>query len=103
MLEDITVSSEVARAARSTRSESDARTSRAAQERKLIERSLPPGKTYTEAVERATARKRHMWSALEWMLVPEDDRIEDFQRYCVSLCQGNRKAGEALAMTATWA
>lgn len=76
----------------------------AEQQRRLIARNLPPWKTFAEAVERATARKRHMWgpTAYEFMLMPEEQRIREFDRYCTGLCGGNKAAGLALSEWVAW-
>jgi hypothetical protein len=67
-----------------------------------IAATLPPGKTYAEALDLAKAFKDRLWSAFEWMLQPEDARIDELHRLCTSLCSGDAECGRELAERAVW-
>lgn len=68
-----------------------------------IQASLPPGKTYAEALARAKNLNRRLYTSYEWMMVPEDRRIDELNRFCAALCQGDKECGAELALSAVWA
>ena len=63
---------------------------------------LPPGKTRDEALQRASNYARVLWSRRDWLARPEDERIEELQRFCIQLFGGDAKEGHALATDAMW-
>lgn len=60
---------------------------------------LPAGRTYTEALNRAIARRRHLWRRD----MDEDERIDALTAYCIALYRGDEEAGRLLAQAAIWA
>lgn len=60
---------------------------------------LPPGRTYTEALARAVARRRTLWNRD----MDEDERIDQLNAFCIGLYRGDEDAGKALAQAAIWA
>lgn len=67
----------------------------------LIEAALPPGKTYKEALQRASNCRDALWGFAGCDL-DEDEKVGELETYCTRLCQGNKKAGVALAEEAMW-
>lgn len=66
-----------------------------------IEDCLPEGKTYEEALTRATFRKLHLWSERDDL--SEDAKLIELERFCVALCGGNTGAGANLCTDAVMA
>jgi hypothetical protein len=64
-----------------------------------IENALPAGKTYEEALARASARKRRLWTR-ELPFLQEEGCIAALEKYCIALCGGDRLAGKQLATDA---
>lgn len=65
-----------------------------------IAATLPPGKTYDEALRRAVNYRNALWND-PWSGT-EDERIDELDAYCMRLCQGNAEAGRALATDSCW-
>lgn len=61
---------------------------------------LPPGRTHSEALERAAARREFLWHACgAW---DEDERLLSLISYCTNLYGGDTNAGKKLAIEAIW-
>lgn len=65
-----------------------------------IERAIPQGKSYDEALLRATNYARQTWNDV--FAGSEDDKLDELRDYCTKLCQHNETAGKLLASEALW-
>lgn len=68
--------------------------------RKLIEEAIPFGKSYDEALQRATNYARQAWNDV--FAGTEDEKITELRDYCTKLCRHNETAGNLLASEALW-
>lgn len=84
----------ITEAAAQTRSEAECRS------RATIQAAIPPGKTYDEALLRATNYARQAWDDV--FAGSEDEKLAELQGFCVRLCRDNQEAGKLLATEALW-
>jgi hypothetical protein len=98
--EPLIVSPEIAEAARSTRSEAEARAERSERRQCELRRQRSVGRTHAQALERAAARREFLWRACAaW---DEADRLDSLTAYCTALCGGDAPSGRQLAAEAIW-
>jgi hypothetical protein len=98
--ESFIVSPEIAEAARSTRSEAEARAERSERRQCELRRRQRAGRTHAQALERAAARREFLWRACAaW---DEADRLDSLIAFCTALCDGDAPGGRRLAAEAIW-